>query len=977
MWFGKENKDKEIMKLNKKAILLLLTFLLGFCRFMPAQNPLKIYCLDVNQGSSTLIVSPTNKKILIDAGEVIGNYGDSIYRFIKNLGITHLNYTLATHYHSDHIGGFPVVICSLSRGANNDSILNYCYDRGDIDTFPSVPYRNYRNIISSRRRTIALGETINLGGGAILVCVVKNGKLVNNDSVIPLPPSSENENYRSIGLVLKYGQFELWVGGDLTGIDGERDVESKVAAVVKNVDVYVANHHGSSTSSTQIFLDSLRPKVAIFSQGTHPNNYGHPHQATIDRLVARNCYLYQMNTNPNSGTFRIPDSGKILNTSASITVNNWEYVVNGDTYPIDGVRRDGEVLRILFPKDTITEGTLVTPRARIRNLGNTIETFPIRFKISSGYNRTKIITNLPPNDSLDVQFDTTWLAQRGNYQVSCSTEVPRDIFSGNDKKTATLTVAFYDAELKQIVNPSANDTLFTTETLKPKVIIKDNSEYSNQSAVKVFFQINSHTTYIDSILSILSPGQTDTIVFRPIPLFNLSTGVHRCSSWVRRNNDLVLVNNQKALSFVVKTTTFSLWESLPSIPLGTKAVKDGGCLVADSVNIYALKGNNTLEFYSYNPITRIWQPKTSLIYSPYNNKNVRKGAAMTYGEDAFGNKVLYVLKGNRTNEIWQYYINGDSWRLLTNVSGEGFKAGSGIAYAVITNGSKYVYCLKGSNKDYEFLGFNIASNQWTILQKAPAGRKMKRFNDGSCLVAVRETIFALKGGARYNEFYCYDIRTDSWTELESLPEIHPAIGREKRVKSGGAITFDKVSNRLYVFKGGRTQEFWCYDINNRIWIPLETIPKGISANKGVIQSGGSLTALAGRIYALKGNNTYEFWRYNPTAEMLNLRLVDEEIKADILKPKDVVNVPPSIQNNFYLKSDSKKIEMVLYDLSGRLIRKKTILNSNNRVFSGKRSDLAMLLSRELIGSTDIPKGIYFAVIKNNKSQSFTRIVKVN
>ncbi|MEO0077298.1 MAG: MBL fold metallo-hydrolase, partial [candidate division WOR-3 bacterium] len=615
--------------------IVLFVLILDFSSLW-AQNLLKIYCIDVNQGSSTLIVSPTNKTVLIDAGEVIGNYGDSVYRFIKSLGITHLNYTVATHYHSDHIGGFPVVICSLSRGANNDSILNYCYDRGDIDTFSSIPFFNYRNVVGAKRRTIGLGETLNLGGGVILICVVKNGKVVNNDSVIPLPANSDNENYRSIGFVLKYGFFELWVGGDLTGIGGERDVESKVAAVVKNIDVYIANHHGSSTSSTQIFLDSLRPKVAFFSMGPN-NSYGHPHQPTINRLIAKKCYMYQLNENPTGGTFLVPDSGRILNTTAEITVNNWQYFVNGDTYYIDGVRRDGEVLSIIAPKDTIAEGTIITPQVKIKNSGNITESFPVRLKIGSVYNKTKTISNLAPNDSIIVSFDTTWLAVRGNYEVKCSTEVSRDTNKSNDCKIANLTVAFLG------------------------------------------------------------------------------------------------------------------WRKLKDIP-GIKGVKAGGALVAGQQDkIYALKGNNTIEFYRYDVNSNFWQSLESIPVNPVNRKKVGKGAALTYNKFSNPN-IIYATKGNNTLEFWAYDVTANVWSPKSAIPAGMKNVKGGASIALIKQGNQtYVYLLKG-NKTNEFYRYHCQANTWTDVKQPPLGPDVKSYKDGSCITAgPNNKLYLLKGGAKFNE----------------------------------------------------------------------------------------------------------------------------------------------------------------------------------------------------------------------------------
>jgi len=507
---------------------------------------LKIYCIDVNTGSSTLIVSPTNKYVLIDAG--MTNYGTStVYPFLQNLDITHLDYTIATHYHEDHIGGTDEVIYALSGFGSNDSILGWCYDRGDSSPPSNLIYTGYASATGSKRRVIGLGETLNLGGGAFMFCIARNGHVMNGTGVT----SSSGENYRSCAFILVYNNFRFYIGGDLTGnpVAGDPDVETKAAVVTGDVNIYIANHHGGRNSSTAVFLDSLRPEVGIFSQGTIPSNNGHPHQEAIDRLVAHNTYMYQMNDNPSGGV--IPSGhGRILNTTAVITVNHASYTINGDEYIMPGVQRDGACLEILSPPDTVTEASIITPKALIKNLGNTTESFRIRFRIDPAYNRTQTIYGLAPNDTITVAFDTAWYAIRDNYTVSCSTEVFGDPNFANDKQTAQLTVAYYDNEIQSILNPTEGGRYFFNDTITPTAIIKDNSEFAYPSSIKVYSLMQiCHIIYQDSIQKISLPGTTDTIMFSPKPLIDESEGVYTCSVWVVRDNDLVSTNNQKSVLF--------------------------------------------------------------------------------------------------------------------------------------------------------------------------------------------------------------------------------------------------------------------------------------------------------------------------------------------------------------------------------------------------------------------------------------------
>ena len=187
-------------------ILILSVLLLNIFSIISAQ-PLKIYCIDVDQGSSTLIVSPANKYILIDAGdyETGYNYGDTVLRLIRNLGITHLDYTLATHYHADHIGGMPTVIYGLSGSGHNDSILHYCYDRAD--TYTTTQYIYYKNAVAGKRRTIGIVVTILFFFVAVILesIDIHNSSPAKNPSLI-LRTSTIFLTYLTSGS-LKFGNF--------------------------------------------------------------------------------------------------------------------------------------------------------------------------------------------------------------------------------------------------------------------------------------------------------------------------------------------------------------------------------------------------------------------------------------------------------------------------------------------------------------------------------------------------------------------------------------------------------------------------------------------------------------------------------------------------------------------------------------------------------------------------------------------------
>ena len=248
---------------------------------------LRIYYPDIEQGSSILVVSPTGKAMLIDAGTGIKEVEDHVEEFINDLidagVVTTVDYTLASHYDEDHIGRMENVyqLVDLPNTA-------VAYDRGTFGTVPSTfAYGDYSFGASLfNRTTITANTTINLGGGVTVDCYVVNGDLPNGTSV-DISGSGQFENSTSVAVVVRYGDVDVWIGGDLTGNEsfGVTDVESDVAPFSGDVDVYTFNHHGSRSSSNQTLLTALAAEVGI-NQNSASNNFGHPSTEVVNRFLA-------------------------------------------------------------------------------------------------------------------------------------------------------------------------------------------------------------------------------------------------------------------------------------------------------------------------------------------------------------------------------------------------------------------------------------------------------------------------------------------------------------------------------------------------------------------------------------------------------------------------------------------------------------------------------------------------------------------
>jgi hypothetical protein len=297
-------------------------------------------------------------------------------------------------------------------------------------------------------------------------------------------------------------------------------------------------------------------------------------------------------------------------------------------------------------------------------------------------------------------------------------------------------------------------------------------------------------------------------------------------------------------------------EPMPG-PSSHLPVKDGAWLAYDSGSglVFAAKGNKSSDFCSYNNATNGWDSLRAIPLG-FEAKPPRQGTCGT--SDGSGH--IYMAKGNNTLGFWRYTIATDSWLQLADVPAGGSsrraKAGSGAVYVQIGD-SGFVYLLKGPT--CEFYRFNVATGTWETLPSAPAGSYAKWY-DGSFLVFDGDqTIYAHK--ARYHELWAYDVATATWssTELSGMP----FVGRDAASrKSGGGGCGAWSEGGIYALKGGSTSEFWHYDATADTWTQFDDLPPlGSTGRIRKVSIGGCIVSGDGALFALKGNQTSEFWGY--------------------------------------------------------------------------------------------------------------------
>ncbi|MBI2619069.1 MAG: T9SS type A sorting domain-containing protein [Ignavibacteriales bacterium] len=279
--------------LSLAAVLLLPFFIFG-------QN-LEIHYINVQQGGSTLIKGPNGKVILYDGGDETKGTNE-VVPYLQSLGITtatKLDYMIASHLDLDHYGG-------LTEAINSGYDALKVYYNGSNKTNTPIEEFKAAAATTSSGGVIAmqLGEIIDLGNGAKATCVAVNGFVAG---VGLINGAHDNENDRSIALLVQYGSFDYLICGDLGGGDddnsctgrstGQVNVETPLVNAImpgganplltsNGVEISHVNHHGSESSTNKDYMNLLTPTVAIISVGAGQGaTWHHPRKDVVEKVL--------------------------------------------------------------------------------------------------------------------------------------------------------------------------------------------------------------------------------------------------------------------------------------------------------------------------------------------------------------------------------------------------------------------------------------------------------------------------------------------------------------------------------------------------------------------------------------------------------------------------------------------------------------------------------------------------------------------
>ena len=234
------NYFKEMIKKNYKfliTIFILITVIFSILKTIP--KDLKIYFIDVGQGDSTLIITPTNKKILIDSGGAeTGNFDvgkSTLFPYLLDRGITTLDYICISHFDSDHCDGFKYLLENMKI---KNIILSKQYE--STNNFEEI-----MRLVSKKKVNV-----IKVEAGDI----AQIDKFVKFKIFSPAKEITDDINDNSIVMKLEYGNFSCLFTGDISQ-KIEEELVKEYGNILKSDILKVAHHRFKNIICRTVYKD--------------------------------------------------------------------------------------------------------------------------------------------------------------------------------------------------------------------------------------------------------------------------------------------------------------------------------------------------------------------------------------------------------------------------------------------------------------------------------------------------------------------------------------------------------------------------------------------------------------------------------------------------------------------------------------------------------------------------------------------------
>jgi competence protein ComEC len=251
------------LKSRKVLIVgIILLFNVSIYTNLEAKNHLKVLFFDVGQGDSSFVTFPNGQNMLIDAGDKTDyvDYGKRvIFPYLQREGINRIDNILITHNHSDHVGGVEYLLKNINVGRVVKSVFQ------DSSIY-SVLVDSLANKFNTKVDRLSSGDTLQIDKHVFLYVLFPSTKFFDSFN------GHKNLNNTSLVVKMQYGNTSFLFTGD-----AEVEAESEMIGYGQLLKSYVlkVGHHGSSTSSSDIFRHLVRPEIAVVSVKKY-NRFGLP-----------------------------------------------------------------------------------------------------------------------------------------------------------------------------------------------------------------------------------------------------------------------------------------------------------------------------------------------------------------------------------------------------------------------------------------------------------------------------------------------------------------------------------------------------------------------------------------------------------------------------------------------------------------------------------------------------------------------------
>jgi len=208
---------------------------------------------DDKPGDCMIITSPEGKVMVLDAGHPLSS--DYVTDALEAMGVTKIDYLVASHPHIDHIGGFTTLMNRYEIGAVYTSELDYSsssYYRAYMD---AIAQKDIDHVILCEGDVLEFGDSVRID--------------VYNPVKGAVPTAAEEKNRtefinnQSLALKFTYGESTIMLAGDLY-VGGEKAIVSRWGGAI-DCDVMKANHHGANTSSSKVWRDAVSPMITFIT----------------------------------------------------------------------------------------------------------------------------------------------------------------------------------------------------------------------------------------------------------------------------------------------------------------------------------------------------------------------------------------------------------------------------------------------------------------------------------------------------------------------------------------------------------------------------------------------------------------------------------------------------------------------------------------------------------------------------------------